>query len=170
MNHSQSENDTSPEILRYSKFQDYTNSTNISPIKLLSSSIRENYMYKESPVNKVGSRTESPIKKSNYHTEISLNRPNTSTQSPKENKLQIETDATNTVLPDTNNDVQNNDNVDVQLFKHTEMIDSPNKKPSVQRDSSNGVDTLSTNKKLQESDHSISFGSNKTDKSSDFWA
>lgn len=169
MNHSQSENDTSPEILKNTKFQDYKNCTNISPIKLLSSSIRENYMYKGSPVNKVGSRTESPIKKSSYHTEISLNRSNISTQLPKENKLQIE-DATNTLLPDTNNDVQNNDNVDVQLFKHTEIIDSPNKQISLQRDSSNGVDTLSTNKKLQESDHSISFGSNKTDKPSDFWA
>jgi len=171
MNYSQSENDKSPEILRNTKFKDNTNPTNISPINLLSSSIGENYnMYKESPVNKISSRSESPIKKSNYHTDSSLNRSNKSTQSPKVNKLQIESDATNTLLPDTNNEVQNNDNVDLQLFKHTEIIDSPHKQTSVQRDSSNGVDTLSTSKKLQESDHSISFGSNKTDKSSDFWA
>lgn len=170
INHSQSENDTSPEILRNTKFQDYTNSTNISPIKLLSSSIKENYMFKESPVNKVSLRTESPIKKSNYHTEISQNRSNISIQLPKVNKLQIESDAANTLLPDTNNEVQNNNNVDLQLFKHTEIIDSPHKQTSVQQDRSNGVDTLSTSKKLQESDHSISFGSNKTDKSSDFWA
>jgi len=169
MNHSQSENDTSPEILQNTKFQDYTNSTNISPIKLLSSNIKENYLFKESPVNKVSSRTESPIKKSNYHTEISQNRSNISTQMPKVNKSIIESDATNTLLPDTNNEVQNNDNVDLQLFKHTE-INLPHKQTSVQQDRSNEVDTLSTSKKLQESDHSISFGSNKTDKSSDFWA
>ncbi|KAL4088610.1 hypothetical protein QTP88_023699 [Uroleucon formosanum] len=148
MNHLQSENDKSPEILPNTKFQDYTNSTNISPIKLLSSSIGENYIYKESPVNKVSSRTESPIKKSNDSTEISLNRSNISTQLPKVNKLQIESDATNTLLPDTNSEVENNDNVDSQLFKHTEIIDSPHSRTSVQRDSSNGVDTLSTSKKM----------------------
>ncbi|KAL4088580.1 hypothetical protein QTP88_023669 [Uroleucon formosanum] len=110
--------------------------------------IGENYIYKESPVNKVSSRTESPIKKSNDSTEISLNRSNISTQLPKVNKLQIESDATNTLLPDINSEVENNDNVDSQLFKHTEIIDSPHSLTSVQRDSSNGVDTLSTSKKM----------------------
>lgn len=170
INHSQSEYETSPEILRNTKLQDYTNSTNISPIKILSSSIGENCVHKESPVNKVSSRTDFPISKSNFQTEVSLNRSNISTQMPKENKLQNESDAKNRLLPDTNNDVQNNDNVDIQSLKHTEKFDSPHKRTSVERGSSNGVDTVSMSKKLPESDHSISFGSNKTDKSSDFWA
>ncbi|KAL4085449.1 hypothetical protein QTP88_027307 [Uroleucon formosanum] len=95
--------------------------------------IGENYIYKESPVNKVSSRTESPIKKSNDPTEISLNRSNISTQLPKVNKLQIESDATNTLLPDTNSEVENNDNVDSQLFKHTEIIDSPHSRTCAAR-------------------------------------
>jgi len=156
LNQSQSENDTSPEILRNTKLQDYTNSTNISPIKLLSPRIRENFTHKELPVNKVNLRTDSTINKSNM-----------STQSTKEQKLQIESNTTNTLLPDTNNDVHNNDNVGIQLTKN---VESPQKRTYVQQDISNKVDTLSMTKKLQESDHSISFGSNKTDKSSDFWA
>lgn len=165
MNHSQSENDTSSEILRNTKFQGYKNSTNISPIKILSSNIKEN-VCKELSINKPSSRTESPINKSNYHTEISLNTSNISIQSPKENKLQIESDVKNTLLPNTNND-----NFDLQLFKHKEITDSQHKQTSIVQNSSNGVDTLSNSKKLQESDHTISFGSsNKTDKSSDFWA
>ncbi|KAL5243663.1 hypothetical protein ACI65C_011073 [Semiaphis heraclei] len=163
---SQSENDTSPEILRNTKLQDYTNSTNISPIKLLSPRHRENFTHKESPVNKVNLRTDSTINKSNCHTEVSLNKSNMSTQPTKEQKLQIESNTVNMLLPDTNNGVHNNDNVGIQL---TENVESPQKRTSVQQDISNKVDTLSMTKKLQESDHSISFGSNKTDKSSDFW-
>ncbi|XP_026807049.1 uncharacterized protein PFB0145c-like isoform X2 [Rhopalosiphum maidis] len=170
LNHSQSDNDTSSETLRNAKYQNYKNSTNISPIKILSSSIKKN-VCKESFVNKQSSSIESPINKSNYNTQDSINISNISTQSPKENKLQIESDVKNTLLPDTNSDVQNNDNFDLQLFKHTEIINSPHKQISIQQDSSNGVDNLSNSKKLQESDHTISFGSsNKTDKSSDFWA
>jgi len=163
-NQSQSENDMSPETLRNTKLQDYANSTNISPIKNLSTSIRENCTYKGSPVNKVNLRTDSPINKSNCQTEVFMSKSNMSTESTKEHKLQIELDATNTLLPDTNDDVHN---VGIQL---TENFESSQKRTSIQRDSSNGVDTLSMTKKLQESDHSISFGSNKTDKSSDFWA
>jgi len=158
MNHSQSENDTSPEISRNTTFQGHKNSTNILPIEILSSNIKEN-VCKELAINKP--RIESPINKSNYHTEISLNISNISVQSPNENKLQIESDVTNT----------NNDNFDLQLFKPKEIIDSQHKQTSVLQNSSNVVDTLSNSKKLQESDHTISFGSsNKTDKSSDFWA
>ncbi|KAF0758267.1 Uncharacterized protein FWK35_00012470 [Aphis craccivora] len=164
MNHSQSENDTSPEISRNTKLQGHKNSTNISPIKILSSNIKEN-VCKELSINKPSSRTESPINKSNYCTEISLNTSNISVQSPKENKLQIESDVKNTFIPNTNND-----SFDLQLFKPKEIIDSQHKQTSKLQNSSNGVDTLSNSKKLQESDHTISFGSsNKTDKSSDFW-
>lgn len=165
MNHSQSENDTSSEISRNTKFLGYKNSTNISPIEILSSNIKENVCKKLS-INKPSSRTESPINKSNYHTEISLNTSNISVQSPKESKLQIESDVKNTLLPNTNKD-----NFDLQLLKPKEIIDSQHKQTSILQNSSNGVDTLSNGKKLQDSDHTISFGSsNKTDKSSDFWA
>ncbi|XP_025197334.1 uncharacterized protein LOC112596071 [Melanaphis sacchari] len=168
INHSQSENDTSPEILRNTKFQDYKSSTNVSPIKILPSSIKQNACI-ESSVNKPSSRIESSINKSNY-TEVSTNISNISNQSSKENKLQIESDIKNTLL-ETKNNVQNNDNLDLQLFKHTEIIDSPHKQSSIQKDSSNEANTFSNGKKFQESDHTISFGSsNKTDKSSDFWA
>lgn len=193
MNLSQSENDLSPEMLRNYRFRDYTNVTNISPIKTLSSNM--NNISKTSPVHRTSPIINSPNNRENHHTELSMDRSNILLyQSPKESQPQIESvvikKCMNTNSPEinnienqiqtkvitnveinkkSNNNIQN-DNIDLHTFNHSENNDLPQKQTNQQLSNLKEVDISSTSKKEQESDQTISLGSNKTDKSSDFWA
>lgn len=64
---------------------------------------------------------------------------------------------------------ENINDVGVQPINNSiEKVDSPQKSTIVQQDSFNRINSLISNKE-QESDNTISFGSYKTDRSSDFW-
>lgn len=197
MNHSQSGNDTSFEILQNTNFNDYKNSKNVPPLKILSSNM--NNINKKSPVSISSSRSESPVNRRD-HIELSVN---TSTQSPTKSQLEIKSNVINN-FPKTNTpDIDNfsrktqtkiMDNIEIKthfcpsnksdsserlgennfvhnidLRNETPMIDSPQKLITIQLDSSNRENSSFKSIGEQENDHTISFGSNKTDKSSDFW-
>ncbi|VVC40639.1 Hypothetical protein CINCED_3A005758 [Cinara cedri] len=186
INLSQSENDLSPGILRNYRFCDYANVTNISPIKTVSSNV--NNTCKTSPEHRISPIITSSNNRENNHIKLSMDRSNNLlNQSLKENQTQIEsvvinkcTNNNSTEVNDIknqiqtklitdaeinkNNNVQNDDNIDL----HTHNL--PQKQTDLQHDNLNYVDISSTSKKEQESDQTISFDSNKTDKSSDFWA
>lgn len=185
MNLSQSENDMNPGISQNFRLRDYTNVTNISPIKQPSSSDVNN-MYSKSPVNRTSPITMSPINRQNHHIELSVdgsnisfnqsqmetvivNKPsNTNTFETNDIENQIQTNVE--VNRNNNNDVQNEDDISLQLFNRSENNDILPKQTSLRQDDLNEVDILSTSKKDTESDQTISFGSNKTNKSLDFWA
>lgn len=183
MNLSQSEIDMNPGIMQNFRLRDYTNVTNISPIKPLSSNV--NNMYCKSPVNRTSPITMSPNNRQNHHIELSIDGSNISfNQSQMETVIVNKPSNTNTfeindienqiqtnveVNRNNNNDLQNEDDISLQSFNHSGNNELPPKQTNLQ-DSLNEVDILSTSKKEAESDQTISFGSNKTNKSLDFWA
>lgn len=155
-----------------------------------------NNINKESPINRRSPITNSPLDRIN-DTEISLNTfLITSTQSSKESRSPT---VINRLLPETNSselnnslnqnlsktiinyneniktggdttspnksDGENNYNSVLQSSYQTEIIDSPR----LQNEGFNKVDSSSSSKTEQKSDHTVSFGSNNTEKSSDFW-
>lgn len=191
-----SENDTSPESLRSTRFQNNTNVTNISPIKLQSSNV--NNKYRDSLINRQSSKMEPPVNKTNYDIDsprqcISITESNTSKKLflgnnfSKLNNIEIEnlTGSIDNVEKDNhttspyesdcnkkgfteNNGLQNND-TNLHSSSQIKIIDSPPKSINTLQDNLHETNSSSTSRKEQESDQTISFGSNKTDKSSDFW-
>lgn len=186
-----SKNDTSLDMITRSP-----NYTDISPIK--TSLSNANNVYKVSPINRPSSRVELPINTVNYPNELSTNTRNVSNQSPIESNIinkslqgsnspglndsnrflknktpdNIETNKYYQHSPNKSDNDRHEDNSGLQSLIGTEIINTPQKKLSVRQTSvnHNAVDTNLTSKTEQESDHTVSFGSNKTDKSSDFWA
>lgn len=187
-----SKNDTSLNMLQNTKSQNYTD---ISPIKTTLSNA--NNMYEVSPINRPISRIESSVNEVNYQNEFSTNTIDAPIQSPmKSSVINRHPGDSNTLGLNSSNYLMNNktsDNIKVNDYKPSpiksdserhennndlqslnikEMNNLPQKNLTVHQNNLNldAVDTNLANKKEQESDHTISFGSNKTDKSSDFWA
>jgi len=186
INNSGSENDTSPKTIR-----SHIHATNNSLIKM--SSDMHSDMRKDLSVN--NSRIESsPINKVN-HTESPMNISVMSARDPNESQPKIETTvldnrllANNSPEPNnTENQTQTTDNIETKHHMSQPIIISGDKRfeenvnvivrdtqgvPTtvVRQDTLNEIDTSSTSKK-DEQGSAISFGSsNKTDRSSDFWA
>jgi len=197
-NASLSEIDTSPEYSN-TQFQNFpTNVTNIIPLKILSSKVKE--MYKES--NKPVSKTESPLSRVLFQNEYPSNA---YTRIPIENQSQLEstvinknilnTNSPNLINPEICAQSKNNSKIQIDSGSQMDVIEhfTPPKKsddnierhkensdkhqnsninhnPStgVRQNNSTRVDTSSSSK--IENDHTVSFGSVRTDKSSDFWA
>lgn len=187
--YSTSENDTHPDFSHNTKFQNSTNITNISPIKkytpnILSSNIHKS-LYQKSPIYRQNPKIKSPIDRLNYYrTDISTNNiistessnenqeKNSQEINNLENQAQIKT-MENIEMRHHKNLPKISDNeklgkkfqvqkhvINSQFFNGTQLINSPHNK------STNKVDILlSSNKKETESDNSLSFGSDKNDKS-----
>lgn len=193
-----SENDTSPESLRNNKFQDNTNVTNISPIKIQSSHM--NNTYRESLINRPSSKMELSITKTSYDTHSprqsksfaesnitekpfsnnNFSEPNnTDTQNLARSTDNVQKDNHKTSPHETESygkgslenqysDTQNNITNYIQRSNQINTGDSPQKSMYTRQDSLHETNS-SSSKKEQESDQTISIGSSKTDKSSDFW-
>lgn len=190
INNSGSENDTSPKTVR-----NHINITNNSSIKISSSDVSNN-TYRNLPVNKLSSRIESLTNKVNCDAEFSTIKSDMKfTQMPDESQSQIETTFVDNKLLPNSPEPSNTKNLKQTTIMDTNEMEHHTSQPMIsdsnerleentsdivhdlqripttviQQDSFNEVDTSSTSKKEQES--AISFGSsNKTDKSSDFWA
>ncbi|XP_025416615.1 putative uncharacterized protein DDB_G0290989 isoform X2 [Sipha flava] len=190
-----SKNDTSLDMLQNTRSRNYTY---ISPIK--SSSTNTNNVFKVSPINRTISRIESPVSRINYQNEFSTDTFNVPNQSIMESTVinRPLSDSNSPGTSSSNNFMKNKtpDNIEVNNYKSSpnklvgERYKDNNNLQSLNgtdlpkesqekgteitsRQNSlnhNAVDTNFTSKNEQESDHTISFGSNKTDKSSDFWA
>lgn len=179
-NTSPSGNDTSPETFRNLKFQDRKNITNVSPIK--TSQSEKNYVCEELSLKKLDSTVISSLGGSNN----CYNEPpqNVTTQSQVEsimpssnlskfnnfvNKTQSET----VVDTDTNNHLTSLKKCDNGIKTNYLPINDDTIKnttiPVVHNNLSDNDISLE-NKKELESNHTVSFGSSRTDKSSDFWA
>lgn len=197
MNQSKSGNDSSSEILQNTKFQDCTSENNHTLLNI--SLHNMNNINKKSSINISCSRCKSPINKKDiglsmntFNTSIQSQKeiqstiksifPKTNSSDINNSKNNIQTEMENDIKIrnspihssnksfskklEENHYINNND---LQLFNKTQMIDSAQKPITEKQDSSAEENKTSESKKEQENDHNISFGSNKTDKSSDFW-
>lgn len=185
---SESENDTSLKTVR-----NHINVTNNSSIKI--SSDIHNDIYKDLSVN--NSKIESfPINKVNHYTEFPTNISDMSVRKSNNSPSKIEMTAldnrllTNSPKP---SNIENQmltktaDNIETKNHVSQPVMISDDKRSKenvsvivhdtqqipitvVQQDTSNEIDTSLTSKK-EDHESAISFGSsNKTDRSSDFWA
>lgn len=193
-----SKNDTSLDMLQNTRSRNYThispikisssNTNNIykvSPINRPSSRI-------ESPVSRINYQNEFSTNTFNVPTQSKMesivtnrslsdnNSPGTSNSNNcMKNKTADNIEVNNyKPLQNKSDSERHEDNNDLQSLNGTDMIDLPKKslekktEQTLQHSRLNYdvADTNFVSKNEQESDHTISFGSNKTDKSSDFWA
>lgn len=198
-NTSLSEIDTSPEYLKNTRFQNsptYVN--NIKPLQILSSKVKE--MYKESNKTTLGTEsplsrvlfqnkypsnayTQMPIENQSQLESTVINtivldtnssnliNPEICAQSKNNSKIQIDSDSQMDVIEHFSQPKESNDDIErhkENSEKHQNNNFNQNPSTGVRQDNSTRVDTSSSSK--LENDYTVSFGSNRTDKSSDFWA